>query len=528
MAIVRRQVARRFPGGLLWLLPVSAALNGMVWLQRGNTAVNHDALTYLAASQVIAAGGWTDAAAIHPILAYPWLISLLHPLLPDWVSAGRMVSCLAVVAAVVPVYLLSRDLFGEQAARWSALLFTVAPDTLRFSFQVIRDPLFGLFFLWFVFWGARALESGLHRHSLLAALSALFAALIRPEGAMAFPLFVVFCLGAALLRPREWKRRLKPTVVWFASLCLVAVVARVAGPVWLSFTTRANPYYTDYLLDLSGGKGFHNLERIRHRLQILEQESTYEIAGENFASLARRLIPWIFFGGMIAGCVKAFSFSTCLAAGIGLSRFRCGLRHLFVLWVILGYASFIYLFVLYRDFFDTRFVYVPLAALMPWAGWGIVRTLSRLSGRRGGAMLSLTAAALVVLIPLSKSNHLFMKGPPDALVEAAAWLAGRQDLLGARWMATDDRIPFYVGRQRLPLRNEVPCRKIFTIDYACLEETAARQGIEIVAVYAEKGRLEGPGTLKGYEVIREFADGKRTVTVWRRSPGERPSAQGGG
>ncbi len=527
MGIDRRRVGFRFPGALIWLLPLSAALNGMVWLQRGNTAVNHDALTYLAAAQKIAAGDWTEAAAVHPILIYPWLISLLQPLLPDWVSAGRLVSCLAVIAAVVPVYLLSRDLFGERPARWSALLFIVAPDTLRFSFQVIREPLFGLFFLWFIFWGSRALESGLHRQSLLAALSALFAALIRPEGAMAFPLFVGFCLVSALLRPRDWKRRLKPTGVWLASLCLVAVVARAAPPSWLSFTNQSNSYYAGYLRDLAGGKGFHNLERIEQRLQTLELESTYEIAGENFASIARGLIPWIFFGGMIAGCVKAFSFSTCLAAVIGLFRFRCGLRHLFVIYTVLGYASFIFLFVLYRDFFDTRFLHVPLAAVMPWAGWGIARTLSRLSGRRGGRVLSLAAAGLFVLLPLSKSNHLFVKGSPDALVEAASWLAGRQDILGTRWMATDDRIPFYASNQRLPLHTEVPCRKVFTIDYACLEEVAAKQGIEIVAVYAEKGRLVGPGALKGYEAMREFTDGKRTITVWRRSPEERSSARGG-
>ncbi len=519
-----------FPGGLIWLLPASALMNAAVLCQRWDTAVNHDALTYIAAAQKIAAGQFAEAAATHPVVIYPLLIAFFRAFLPDWVSAARLVSCLAVVAAVVPVYLLARDLFGEREARWAALAFMVSPEALRFSFQVVRDPLYTLCFLGFLLWGSRTLASGSLRQSLLAALAALLALLVRPEGAVAFPLFVGFCLVRALLRPREWKRRLKPAVSWAAALCAVTAAAWLAVPGWFPVTARGNPYSHGYLLDLWRGEGLQNLERIKNRLEAMEQESPYEIAGENFASIARKLLPWIYLGGMIAGGMKAASFSTALAAVLGLSRFRASPRHGFVLWTAAGYAVFIFLFVLYRDFFDTRFLWVPLAALMPWAGRGVSRLLSGLSGLRGGVLLSWAAAALFLLIPLSKSNHLWVSRP-DALIEAAAWLAGWDELRGARWIATDDRIPFYANGQQPPPPAEIRCRKVFTLDVACLENAAMREGIEVVVVFAERGRQEAPRALEGYDAVREFSDGRQSVLVFRRSPSGSPAARtspGGG
>lgn len=530
MRLRRSPPESHFPWGLVWLLAASALMNAGVLFQRWDTAVNHDALTYIAAAQKIAAGEFAEAAAIHPVVIYPLLIAFFRTFLPDWVSAARMISCLAVVAAMIPVYLLARDLFGEREARWAALAFAVSPEALRSSFQVVRDPLYTLCFLGFLLWGSRALASGSLRQSLLAALAALASLLVRPEGAVAFPLFVGFCLGWALLRPREWKRRLKPAVSWGAALCAVTAATWVAVPGGVPVSGRVNPYVHEYLLDLWRGEGLRNLERIENRLEAMEQESPYEIAGENFASFARKLIPWIYLGGMIAGGLKALSFSTALATAIGLSRFRPSPRHVFILWSAAGYAVFIFLFVLYRDFFDTRFLWVPLAALMPWAGRGISRLLSGLAGLRGGILLSWAAAALFFLLPLSKSNHLWVSRP-DALIEASAWLAGWEELRGARWIATDDRIPFYANGQQPPPPGEIRCRKVFTLDVACLENAATREGIEVVVVFAEQGRLEAPRALEGYDPVREFADGRQTVLVFRRSPSGAPAARtsaGGG
>src|SRR5690606_28342140 len=62
--------------------------------------------------------------------------------------AGRFVSYLFSVAAVIPLYLMARRSFGMRAAVFTALVYTVAPESLRWSTRVMTESMFSFFF-WF-------------------------------------------------------------------------------------------------------------------------------------------------------------------------------------------------------------------------------------------------------------------------------------------------------------------------------------------------------------------------------------------
>ena len=51
-------------------------------------------------------------------------------MLDDWVLTGKAISLACMVLAVLPLYRLTRDLFGEPAAFWSSMAFALLPDTL--------------------------------------------------------------------------------------------------------------------------------------------------------------------------------------------------------------------------------------------------------------------------------------------------------------------------------------------------------------------------------------------------------------
>lgn len=76
--------------------------------------------------------------------AFTW--PLAHLIGPLW--SGRIISALFSAGAVVPIYLIALRSFGMRAAVFSALVYTVAPVSLRWAPRVMTDATFSFFF-WF-------------------------------------------------------------------------------------------------------------------------------------------------------------------------------------------------------------------------------------------------------------------------------------------------------------------------------------------------------------------------------------------
>lgn len=89
---------------------------------------------------------FVEPSGIWPPLytALCWPFSLLVS--PVW--SGRIVSMVFSSLAVIPLYLMARRSFGMRAAVFTALVYTVAPVSLRWSTRVMTDATFSFFF-WF-------------------------------------------------------------------------------------------------------------------------------------------------------------------------------------------------------------------------------------------------------------------------------------------------------------------------------------------------------------------------------------------
>ena len=127
------------------LLMFSASLMGALFIVRWNADLNFDGEIYIAAARKYAAGMYREGLAIYPMPLYPYLISLMHKIIPNWVLAGRLISYFSMTLTVIPLYLLSKDLFNRRAAFWGCIAFSLLPETLLHSNSVMRDPPFFLF-----------------------------------------------------------------------------------------------------------------------------------------------------------------------------------------------------------------------------------------------------------------------------------------------------------------------------------------------------------------------------------------------
>jgi Dolichyl-phosphate-mannose-protein mannosyltransferase len=500
--------------GLLFIFFLSAILKGTIFFLNSNSAVNHDALTYIAAGQAIASGNWSNALLVHPLALYPALIAAIHAVGPDWVTAARLLSYFSILLTLIPLYFLAEDLFGARTAFWAVMTFTLSPEPLHSCFMVIREPLYTFLLILFVFLAQRAIFTEKFLYLWWAAIAISFSVLCRPEGIIVFLIVVCFLVWRAIANPDHRRHCLK------VALGCMVVTAMLVSLTWLTSTRgfsligKHNQYADIYMKDILQANIFSNYERVKQRLSEMERMSHYEIAGDNFASISGRLIPLIYMVGVIAGIVKTISLSNLAALLVGMWRFRASAVHGLILFLAVAYTGMIYLFVIYMDFFDPRFIFFPATLLYPWIAFGVSQTIAYFSKGRHGKALAAVAVLFFCITPLYKSNHLF-KSPENVLLQAGEWLSNKPELKKGRLAATDDRILFYAFDQTTSYRNKIACRQIFTVDFACLGEAISRERIDALFVYDDIEKPSAPEAFNGYRKSTEFTSGKKVVFVFQ-------------
>ena len=168
---------------------------------------------------------YREGLAIYPMPLYPYLISLVHKLIPNWVLAGRLISYFSMTLTVVPLYLLSKDLFDRRASFWGCIAFTLLPETLLQSNSVMRDPSFFLFAMWAVYFAQKALQTKRLIHLSGSALFAWFSTLFRIEGLIIFPAYFCFLIVLAISKGDQRKDYIRMMAAWGGLfVCLIAAI----------------------------------------------------------------------------------------------------------------------------------------------------------------------------------------------------------------------------------------------------------------------------------------------------------------
>jgi len=90
------------------LLMFSAVLMGALFIVRWNADLNFDGEIYIEAARNFGVGMYREGLTIYPMPLYPYLISLIHKLIPNWVLAGRQISYFSMTLTVIPLYLLTK------------------------------------------------------------------------------------------------------------------------------------------------------------------------------------------------------------------------------------------------------------------------------------------------------------------------------------------------------------------------------------------------------------------------------------
>ncbi len=150
-------------------------------------AIHSDGPEYVRVAERYAAGDFDGALAhpYHPL--YPLLLALARAVVADWEWAGMLVSALLGGAAVVPLWLSARRVFGEDGATAAGLLFALHPYAAELSAAVLTTGTYLFFALWAMELADRAVRGGSATWTFAAGICAGAAYLTRPDGLLLYP-----------------------------------------------------------------------------------------------------------------------------------------------------------------------------------------------------------------------------------------------------------------------------------------------------------------------------------------------------
>lgn len=145
------ETAAQFPSAPSWIsdpiarwserkllaIVTAAALALRLYLTFTSYCISGDGIAYIAIARNFASGQTAKAlASVFPPL-YPWMIALVHSLVPNWEVAGQLISATLGSGAVVAIYLLTREVFGRRdIAAGAAILATIHPDIAQYAASV--------------------------------------------------------------------------------------------------------------------------------------------------------------------------------------------------------------------------------------------------------------------------------------------------------------------------------------------------------------------------------------------------------
>jgi 4-amino-4-deoxy-L-arabinose transferase-like glycosyltransferase len=493
------------PLGLLVLL--SLAVKGAAILL--GPAINPDGVRYINAAHEFQAGNFSlGFSYVGDMPFYPLLLAGIQFIIPDWVLAGQILSTLGLTLAVIPLYLLTRDLFGGPAALWTGLAFVLSPVLNEYAAEVLRDPLFIFFLLWGVWFGLLALRNLSISLVVLSSVCAFLAVLLRVEGILFFPVFFIAILWSAWRQGR-----------FRAILLRGAVLTCVPGLILLALVL---PFQEEVVKVFSGNHGIGVFSQDLMRLNLLgtypevyaslkDWERTLPNAhwSSDLAEIVRHNIPLIYLLGFIEALVATLYPLFALLVLVGLSRQPArGHGYRFVLALAATFLAAAYFVLFHRNFLSNRYILAPAVLLLPWLGAG-VEFLRQACRGTGWARFAHLLVGVAIVLPLWANAAKWGKGGA-VLKESGIWLAASQDLENSRVICNDERIPFYAGRWRGDYLT------LSTRDFAEMERLALENGGDLLVIETSARNRATLPVPANFDLLREFYDKKNLVRIYRR------------
>ncbi len=455
--------------------------------------VNEDGAHYLLLAEQLLSGNYREGFSTYWSPLYPLLAALASIVVGDLELGARMVSVMSGTLLVIPVYLLTRDFYGKNAARIGACFVIVYPFLIRYSVSVMTEAIYAFLFTSAVLAGWIA-SSRLSRKSF-AITGVLFAAcyLLRPEAIGFLGLMVALTVGAYLFQRIPSSKMLHSLAALLLGFAILSTPYlfhlrqqtgrwMISEKMYVHLPTQSpdDSHWKERWLRLSEDGQTTLADRYWGGIRS-EDESSGEsqpIAGQTFtlSNIVQSLRVLLY---ELRSLPNIFPLPLILLCGVSFFRTRPSqiewvkdaYLSVFLASTFLGYALL--------HMLDVRYLVPLLPLLIPWTAKGVVDLSFRLAllarkvwrpevpaASAARPLVGIITTCVVVylfalaLLPYTPAQRLRFQALEFKPV--IAWIR-EQGVTSPRIMATGPIIPFYVHGEHIYLPDEdFPT----TLDYA--------------------------------------------------------------
>jgi hypothetical protein len=497
--------------GFLAVFGFGLLLMGALFIARWKADLNLDGEVFLSAARKFAEGRFQEGLSIYSLPLYPYLITLLHDLIPDWVIAGRLVSYLFMTLLIIPLYFLTRDLFDRQAAFWSCVIYALWPDTLLNSFSVLRDPVFFFCILCSVYSAQKALTSHRLDHVAISAALAWCSTLFRVDGLILIPVFGAVATVMAIKPGGHRSVYGRMLAVWGGLFIILS-----AGAFWvLEYRSAIGGRFDNWVAISGEFFNLENFQQISSQLQLMQDSARHSVVGLKFAGVAKQLIVPIYLLGILFMLIKVILPIHLITLVFGFRGVRYHVGHIFVLLTAVCFLGMLGAFFIWHDYMLYRHLFTPALLVCPWIGAGITKILDAARRLPRGRLVVAGLVLVVFIFPTSKFNHYFSK-PDDLKSRAGLWIAQQSDFQNMRIFFNDAVVAFHTGRE-INFYRDGPTQLYLEVDdkdFSGIEPVALKKNIDLLVLYTRRRAGNELPRFRQYAEIREFSGNDRVVTIY--------------
>jgi hypothetical protein len=515
--------------GLAFLLLVSLAIK--VALLSSGDIINRDGVRYIDAARQFAQGNFLEGLSIDWMPFYSLLIAGFHFLIRDWALAGQLLSLFSMVFALVPLYLLTTELFDEKVAFWTGLAFALNPMLNGHAVGLLRDPVFIFFVGWAVYFCLRSLRTGKILFFTLASLSATFAVFCRLEGILLWGVFLSV-LAALIIKNRAERRLLFKGMAVFVGLPLVlglllgGSMLLVAGSDLTSFgqsgelteqlkkvvTTNSLAYYKGKV-----SKGILDNYHSRYeKLKDLEKTLPGWGSNGNLLATTRHYLPLVYLFSAVEALARNLFpiFVIPLLAGFK-KRPVLLWGHWFLVLLTSAYFLLAYYFLFTHDWVSKRYVLVPALLLLPWVGLGVDRFRRVIAECRWPRIAMVVFLLVFCGAPAYKSLEDFSgPGKGNAIRKAGQWLSLQPDLQNAVIACSDPRVRFY-SSEKMKFLKEMEKYSV-SRNIRKMESVAFHGKADLLVIEISKKERRKIPEFSRFSIFKEFEGHPNDVLIYSR------------
>ena len=452
----------------------------------------------------------------HPL--YPMLVNQVHRGLSAvnqlgppgaWRISAQLVSLMAMLAALWPIYSISRRLAGERAGLIAVFCWLVLPLPFAIGHETLSDALALCLGLWAIELGLKSAETNVSRfriyYSIGSALAVAAAYWTRPEGLLAGLSIAVF-QGLGWIKSKssaEIKAHRFSRIIGLTSFCLIVGLS-VMAYLWVngSITDRLVAFTP---VEKNTGVVEHSMSHLPKGLPWALRDASLDFSPKDESrevrltgmkpGLWRMLVAWS--EGL--GIVLAVLCLSGLFRGAVQSREANWLIriHLALLLLALAYQS------IFRGYLSERHMLMVICLSLPFVGTGLMiahSDLSRWLRLSAGASLFLARVGLGLLLVAG----IYLQAKPEHAsrrphLEAGRWLAGHSSAASAVF-DTRGWASFEAGRRRYDPYHIAQALSDRTTEYFVVESGELESGSGRAKTYAriinEGGELAAKFTRK--------------------------------